>query len=267
MSAELFHVIAQVIRRHVAGHGTVPVCPRYDQSERNWCEPLPYLFQRLQSGSPRAMSTPMVRDLVRRAAKALVPAHPEFADIRFAPHDFRRLFATDLVNNGLPIHIGAALLGHLNVQTTRGYVAVFEEDVIRHYQEFLDHRRAERPHGEYRKPTEAEMAEFEEHFDKRTVELGSCGRPYGTPCQHEHACLRCPMLSLNPEMLPRLDELETDLLARREPAITEGWRGEVEGLDLTLTFLRSKRTQAKQAARINTSTQVNLGIPTIAARD
>jgi integrase len=29
----------------------------------------------------------------------------------FTPHDFRR-FATELVNNGLPIHIGAALLGH-----------------------------------------------------------------------------------------------------------------------------------------------------------
>jgi hypothetical protein len=27
------------------------------------------------------------------------------------------------------------------------------------------------------------MAEFEEHFDKRRVELGSCGRPYGTACQ------------------------------------------------------------------------------------
>jgi site-specific recombinase XerD len=32
------------------------------------------------------------------------------------------LFATDLVKNGLPIHIGAALLGHLDIQTTRGYV-------------------------------------------------------------------------------------------------------------------------------------------------
>ena len=31
---------------------------------------------------------------------------------RFTPHDFRRIFATDLVNNGLLIHIGAALLGH-----------------------------------------------------------------------------------------------------------------------------------------------------------
>jgi hypothetical protein len=33
---------------------------------------------------------------------------------------FRRIFATELVNNELPIHIGAALFGHTNVQTTRG---------------------------------------------------------------------------------------------------------------------------------------------------
>ncbi len=69
MSAELFHVIAQVIRRHTAEQGTVPVCPRYDQAERAWCEPLPYLFQRLQSGSPRAMSIGMARDLVRARPK------------------------------------------------------------------------------------------------------------------------------------------------------------------------------------------------------
>jgi hypothetical protein len=34
-----------------------------------------------------------------------------------------------------------ALLGHLNIQTTRGYVAVFDEDIVRHYAAFLDHRR------------------------------------------------------------------------------------------------------------------------------
>lgn len=119
MSAELFQVIAQVVRRHVAAHGTVPVCPRYDQHERTWCEPLPYLFQRMQSGTPRALSTSGVRDIVLRAARALVPAHPEFAEIRFAPHDFRRLFATELVNNGLPIHIGAALRAPRGVRAAR----------------------------------------------------------------------------------------------------------------------------------------------------
>jgi hypothetical protein len=33
-----------------------------------------------------------------------------------------------------------------------------------------------RPAEEYRPATEQEWAEFEEHFDKRKVELGTCGR-------------------------------------------------------------------------------------------
>jgi hypothetical protein len=70
------------------------------------------------------MSVTMVRDLVHRAAKALTSTRPEFVGVRFSPRDFRRLFATNLVNNGLPID-------------TRGYVAVFDEDVVRHYQVFL----------------------------------------------------------------------------------------------------------------------------------
>ncbi len=61
------------------------------------------------------------------------------------------------------------------------------------------------------------------------------------------------------EMLPRLDELEDDLLNRRQRAIDEGWRGEVEGLELTLRFLRSKRDQARRATRLGV---VSLGIPT-----
>jgi hypothetical protein len=69
------------------------------------------------------------------------------------------------------------------------------------------------------------------------------------------------MLSINPKMLPRLDELEEDLLARRRRAVEEDWRGEIEGLDLTLTFLRSKRTQAQRTARLGTPGQVDLGLP------
>jgi hypothetical protein len=37
------------------------------------------------------------------------------------------------------------------------------------------------------------------------------------------------MLSIDPKMLPRLDELEQDLLARRERAIAENWHGEIDG--------------------------------------
>ena len=49
------------------------------------------------------------------------------------------------------------------------------------------------------------------------------------------------MLAINPKMLPRLNEIEDDLLARRARAERENWLGEVEGIDLTLTFLRQKR--------------------------
>ncbi|WP_405443689.1 hypothetical protein OG373_39390 [Streptomyces avidinii] len=101
------------------------------------------------------------------------------------------------------------------------------------------------------------MGEFEEHFDKREVGLGNCARPYGSPCQHEHACIRCPMLQVNPKMLSRLAELEKDLLMRRKRAQAEQWLGEIEGIDLTLTFLRSKRSDAARTRR----EPVHLGLP------
>jgi hypothetical protein len=63
------------------------------------------------------------------------------------------------------------------------------------------------------------------------------------------------MLTLNPKMLPRLDELEADLVQRRDHATTNGWKGEIEGIDLTLTFLRGKRSQTHRA--------VSLGMPAL----
>lgn len=258
MSAELFAVIASIVRRHTRDGHTIPLLPRYDPHERRSSAPMPFLFQRRIGTNHEVISDTTVVNMLKRRCSELAEHHPAFLAADFTPHDFRRLLATDLMNHGLPIHIGAALLGHLNLQTTRGYVAVFNEDVVRHYQGFLDRRRQVRPTDEYRPVTDTEWHGFEEHFDHRKVELGGCARPYGTPCQHEHACLRCPMLDINPKMLPRLDEIETDLLARRARAEQEGWLGEIEGIDLTLTFLRQKRGESQRLARI---APVNLGMP------
>ena len=124
--------------------------------------------------------------------------------------------------------------------------------------DLLELDRQARPADEYRTVTQPEWLGFEEHFDQRKVELGGCARPYGTPCQHEHACLRCPMININPKMLPRLNEIEDDLQARRSRATHEGWLGEIEGIDLTLTFLRQKRDQTRRLARI---APTDLGMP------
>ena len=60
-------------------------------------------------------------------------AHP--IATREAPHtgsaDTRRLFATEAVTGGLPVHIAAKVLGHANLQTTQHYLAVFPDEVIR----------------------------------------------------------------------------------------------------------------------------------------
>ncbi|MCI2417898.1 hypothetical protein MOQ72_10725 [Saccharopolyspora sp. K220] len=68
------------------------------------------------------------------------------------------------------------------------------------------------------------------------------------------------MLHVNPKMLARLDELETDLLDRRTRAESEGWAGEIEGIDMTLTFLRAKRDDTQRRLR---RPAVNLGIPAL----
>ncbi|WP_421671782.1 recombinase [Saccharopolyspora spinosa] len=56
--------------------------------------------------------------------------------------------------------------------------------------------------------------------------------------------------------------LEDRHVARRARADHEAWFGEVEGIDLTLTFLRQKRRETKRLARI---APVDLGIPVITA--
>ncbi|MFF4508073.1 tyrosine-type recombinase/integrase [Streptomyces sp. NPDC001401] len=143
---------------------------------------------------------------------------------------FRRILSTETVNGGLPIHIAAKLLGHLDLNTTQAYVAVYPEEVIRHHRQFVDKRRTHRPSEEYREPSDTEWQDFRDHFSLRKVALGTCDRPYGTPCQHENACIRCPMLRLDLSQEPRLLEIEANTRQRLGEAQRMRWLGEVAGL-------------------------------------
>ncbi|MGW7616106.1 tyrosine-type recombinase/integrase [Streptomyces antimycoticus] len=80
--------------------------------------------------------------------------------MRYTPHDFRRMFATEAVTGRLPVHIAARILGHKTLTTTQAYLAVFQDDLIRTYRGSLDRRRAERPVEEYREPTEQEWSDY-----------------------------------------------------------------------------------------------------------
>ncbi|MFI6079276.1 tyrosine-type recombinase/integrase [Actinoplanes sp. NPDC051343] len=232
---------------------------RYDGHEQVTGPPLPHLFQRTVGIRQEVVSTRLVQILLTATMTRTGLRDLTGQPLHVTPHDFRRMFATEAVTGGLPVHIAAKILGHHHLTTTQAYLAVFQDDLIRTYRGFLDRRRAVRPEAEYRQPTDDEWREFHEHFQLRKLELGTCGRPYGTPCKHEHACIRCPMLNVNPKMLARLAELEEDLHARRTRAETEGWFGEIEGLDLTLRFLADKRQQAIRLGQVTGT--VGLGMP------
>jgi hypothetical protein len=166
--------------------------------------------------------------------------------VHFTPHDFRRLFATDAVNNGLPLHIAAALLGHLNLDTTRGYTAVFPEHIVTAHQAFIERRRQLRPFEEAKVADDDEWADFEEHFLLRRVALGECHRPYGTPCVHEHACTRCRFLRVDPAQLGRINEMTDNAEERLVEAKDRAWLGEVAALEESIKHLRIRQSEAQQ---------------------
>ena len=103
-----------------------------------------------------------------------------------------------------------------------------------------------RPSEEYRQPTAAEWEEFEAHFVKRKLSLGSCGRAYGTNCSHEHACVRCALLHVDPEQADRLREIVANLQDRIVEAEQNAWLGEVEGLKTTLAAAEDKLESLEQ---------------------
>ncbi|WP_328664115.1 hypothetical protein [Streptomyces sp. NBC_00328] len=110
-------------------------------------------------------------------------------------------------------------------------------------------RRAPRPAEECREPTTNEWREFQEHFHTHKLELGDGPRPYGTPCRHEHSCLRCPMVRVSPRQRPRLIEIIRNLSERIAEARTNGWLGEVQGLQATLQPMARMETDGGSIAR------------------
>jgi hypothetical protein len=139
-----------------------------------------------------------------------------------------------------------------------GYKAVYPDEAIQAHLAFLSRRRALSPGEEYRIPTDSEWTEFLGHFERRKVSAGICGRAFGTPCQHEHSCLRCSLHWPDPAQRSRIAEIRDNLIARIAEAEREGWPGEVEGLQISLAGADDKLAQIDRRRH---AIAVDLGIP------
>lgn len=168
---------------------------------------------------------------------------------------------TDVILNGLPPHIAQVIVDHKSINTTMGYNTIYPAAVIESHRAFVARRRATRPSEEYRTPTEDEWEEFLSGFERRKLAIGSCGRAFGTDCAHEHACIRCAMLRPDPHDRAKLVEITENLQARIAEAEREGWLGEVENLNVSLSAAHNKIDQL-DAAIARTRQAVHLGMPT-----
>jgi hypothetical protein len=257
ISPDLADVLAAVIHRVRDHTGAVPLVVPYDVHEHEFTPAMPVLFQHRVGTDGRPISAASIRRWITAAANKVGLKDVSGRPLTFQPHDFRRIFATEAIMNGMPPHICQLIMGHANINTTMGYKAVYPEEAITGHRAFLARRRDHRPSTEYRSPTNEEWDEFLGHFEHRKVSLGTCGRAYGTSCIHEHACIRCPLLRMDPAHLARLTEIRDNLLARIDEARQQGWLGEVEGLKVSLSAANNKIAQLEEPARHTT----DLGIP------
>ena len=249
VSPELAEVLSTIIHRVSDESGTISSVPFYDRHERVWLAPAPMLFQWRVGTENRAIPPSAVRRLLTETLAhtgltgltGLTDADDQ--PLRYTPHDFRRMFITDAVLNGLPPHIAQVIAGHHDINVTMGYKAVYPQEAIEAHLAFLARRRSLRPSEEYRTPTDDEWQEFLGHFEKRKVSIGTCARAFTTPCIHEHACVRCPMLWPDPDQEPRLIDIRDNLVDRIAEAEREGWPGEAEGLRISLAGANEKISQ------------------------
>ncbi|RSN02944.1 integrase [Nonomuraea sp. WAC 01424] len=212
---ELASVLAQVITRLRNEDGSVPLVSRYDPYERRTGPPLPHLMQRRRGWRRETFSPHYIDRLLNAVVERAGIRDAAGQPIRYTPHDFRRIFATEAVTGGLPVHIAAKILGHDHLGTAQHYLAVFQEDLIRAYQDFLRAR----------------------------------------------ACIRCPMLQVNPRERPRLMEIVDSLRARIDEAQNRGWLGEAHGLGASLEAAEAKLASLDRRGR------VDLGLPSMRYRD
>jgi integrase len=258
VSPELADVLSAVVSRVRESTGMIPLVASYDYLERVWNPPMPLLFQWRFGGESRPISKNTFRRAIDEAMQAIHrPGSGE--PVVYTFHDFRRIFTTEAILNGMPPHIAQLILGHKDINTTMGYKAIYPQEAINGHRAFIARRRSLRPSEEYRNPTDREWEEFLGHFERRKVSLGECGRAYGTNCQHEHSCVRCPLLRIDPAQRSRLIEIRDNLTTRIAEAEQQRWLGEAEGLRVSLAHAQDKLAQLDERAR--RASTINLGIP------
>ena len=191
-----------------------------------------------------------IRRRLRLLAAAAGARKSDGTALRLQPHDCRRVFASEHLNNNTPVHVIQALLGHVSIDTVMVYAKLYPQTMVEEY------RKAVRGlyiafHGEesLRNPTVEEWAVFSTSCGMRDMGTHLCALPTGEHCPKGLVCLGCvhaqPKKSATPIFRRMLASHERELAAARgrgEPA------GQIASRELEVARIRSALRRAEELA-------------------
>ena len=173
------------------------------------------------------------------------------AALHYTPHDFRRIFITDIVDVVLPNPSCGEdrwpQQHRSNARLHRG----LPEGRVRRLRALHRQPATRSPVRRVPRTTQTEWDEFIEHFGQRKIALGNCHRPYGSDCAYEHACIRCDFCQIDPSQSGRLDEIRDNLRLQAEEAQRNRWLGDVAQLRLTIQHADRKAEKLMVRSRGN----------------
>ena len=244
----LGRVIAEIMRhiKRFYGRDTVPFCDHWDHHEKRPRPRAPYLLQAAKH--PSALGIQTIRGRLRAVSVAAGARKADGTPLVLLPHDCRRVFASEHLNNNTPVHVIQALLGHATIDTVMVYAKLYPTHLIEAY------RTAVRGvyttfHGEesLRNPTAEEWAAFVASCGMRDMGTHLCALPTGEHCPKGLVCLGCvhaqPKKSAAPVFRRMLASHERELVAakgRGEPA------GQIAARELEVGRIRAALRRAEE---------------------
>ncbi len=276
----LGRVIAEIIRhvRRFNRSDAVPAICHRDHKEKRDLPRAPYLLQSLRYPAPISVAT--IRGRLAALSLAAGARKVDGSPLRLRPHDCRRIFASEHLNNNTPIHVIQALLGHATLDTVMVYAKLYPSRLVEEYRKAVRDT-YEALHGPetLRAPTADEWAEFSASCSLRDMGTHVCALPTGEHCSRGLVCLGCthaqPKKSAAPvfrRMLVSHRRTLTKAREQQEPAGQLAAREleivRIEGAlrraeETTTTSRPQSRTQQPESNALRAATPVSVSVAPI----
>ncbi len=219
----LGRVLSEIIRhvKRFYGIDHVPPVDNFDFYERKPLPRAPYLLQ--GRTRPHVIGRTTIREMLAGIShRAGARAH-DGQPLLVHPHDCRRVFASEHLNNGTPPHVLQALLGHERLDTVMIYAKLYPGTLVDAYRRHV--RGLYRSvHGDdaLRAPTPDEWDALAKSCDLRDMGTHLCALPAGEHCLKGLICLGCGHAQPKKSAMPTFERMRVSHARQLERAETRG---------------------------------------------